>query len=97
MHADVFEKFRDKRIEIYGLDPSYFLSASGLAWEACLKKAEVKLELLTDFHILLMVEEGIRGEICQSTNRYTKANNNYMKNYDKNVESSYLTYLDAKN
>ena len=97
MHADVFEKFRDKRIEIYGLDPSYFLSASGLAWEACLKKAEVKLELLTDFHILLMVEEGIRGEMCQSTNRYTKANNNYMKNYDKNVESSYLTYLDAKN
>ena len=44
-----------------------------------------------------MIEEGIRGEMCQSTNRYTKASNNYMKNYDKNVESSYLTYLDAKN
>ena len=36
--ADVFEKFRDTRIEIYGLDPSHFLSASGLVWQACLKK-----------------------------------------------------------
>ena len=36
--ADVYEKFRDKCIEIYGLDPSHFLSAPGLAWQACLKK-----------------------------------------------------------
>ena len=36
--ADVFEKFRDTCIEIYGLDPSHFLSAPGLAWQACLKK-----------------------------------------------------------
>ena len=35
--ADVFEKFRDKCIDMYGLDPSYFLSAPGLAWQACLK------------------------------------------------------------
>ena len=95
--ADVFEKFRDKCIEIQGLSPSYFLSAPGLAWKACLKKAEVKLELLTDYRILLMIEEGIRGGMCQSTHRYAKANNKYMKNYDKNIESSYLTYLDANN
>ena len=50
--ADVFEKFREKCIEIYGLDPSYFYSAPGLAWQACLKKTEVKLELLTDINIL---------------------------------------------
>ena len=36
--ADVFENFRDKCIEIYGLDPAHFLSAPGLAWQACLKK-----------------------------------------------------------
>ena len=36
--ADVFEKFRDTCIEIYGLDPSHFLSLPGLAWQACLKK-----------------------------------------------------------
>ena len=58
---DVFEKFREKCIEIYGLDPSYFYSAPGLAWQACLKNTEVKLEVLTDYHMLLMIEEGIRG------------------------------------
>ena len=36
--ADVFEKFSHKCIKIYGLDPSHFLSAPGLAWQACLKK-----------------------------------------------------------
>ena len=95
--ADVYEKFRDKCIEIYGLDPSYFLSAPGLAWQACLKKTEVKLELLTDYQMLLMIEEGIRGGMCQSTHRYAKANNKYMKNYDKSIESSYLMYLDSNN
>ena len=93
--ADVFERFRDKCLEIYGLDPSHFLSAPGLAWQACLKKIEVNLELLTDYHILLMIEDGIRGGMGQSTHRYAKANNKYMKNYDQSIESSYLMYLDA--
>ena len=95
--ADVFEKFRDKCIEIYGLDPSYFYSAPGLAWQACLKKTDVKLELLTDYQMLLMIEEGIRGGMCQSTHKCAKANNKYIKNYDKKIESSYLTYLDVSN
>ena len=95
--ADVFEKFREKCIEIYGLDPSYFYSAPGLTWQACFKKTEVKIELLTDINMLLMVEKSIRGGMCQATHRYAKANNKYMKNYDKNIESSYVTYLDANN
>ena len=45
----------------------------------------------------LMIEKGIRGGICQATYRHAKANNKYMKNYVKNIESSYLKYLDANN
>ena len=91
--ADVFKKFRDKCTEIYGLDPSYFYSAPRLSWQACLKKTEVKLELLTDCQIL--IEEGIRRGMCQSVKRYANPNNKYMKNYVKKIESSYLIYLDA--
>ena len=73
------------------------MSAPELAWQACLKKTGVNLELLTDIDMLLMVEEGIRGGICQAIYRYAKANNKYMNNYDKSIESSYLMYLDASN
>ena len=59
-------------------------------------KKNVHLELLTNVHTLLMIEEGIRGGMCQSIRRYAKANK-YMKNYDKSIESSYLMYLDANN
>ena len=91
--ADVFENFKDKCIEIYGLDPAHFLSAPRLAWQACLKKTGVELELLADIDMLLMVEEGIRGGICQAIYRYAKANNKYMNNDNKSIESSYLMYL----
>ena len=61
------------------------------------KKTNVELELLTDYHMLLMVEEGISGRICHSVHRYAKANNKYMKNYNNNEESSYIQYLGANN
>ena len=95
--ADIFENFRNKFIEIYELDTAYFLSAPGLTSQACLKKTEVALELLTDLNMLLMFEERIRGGITQSSHRYVEANNKYMKNYDKNKKSSFLIYLDVHN
>ena len=70
--ADVFENFRNKCIEIYELDPAHFLSAPGLAWQACLKKTGIRLELLTDIDMLLMVEKGARGGICHAIHRYAK-------------------------
>ena len=95
--ADVFENFRNKCIEIYELDPAHFLSAPELAWQACLKKTEAKLELLTNNDMLLMVEKGIRGGTYHAIHRYAKANNKYMKHYDKNKEYSFIKYLDANN
>ena len=47
--------------------------------------------------MLLMIVKRIRGVICQAIHKYAKANNKYMNNYDKNIESSYLMYLDANN
>ena len=73
------------------------MSAPGLAWQAFLKKARVKLELLTDTDMLLMGEKGTRGRIGQVICKYAKANNKRMKNIDKDTESSYLKYLDVNN
>ena len=54
--ADVFENFRNKCLNIYELDQIYF--APGLAWQACFKKTGVKLELITDYDMLLKIEKG---------------------------------------
>ena len=61
------------------------------------KKTGVELELLSDYDMLLMIEEGIRGGVCHAVHQYAKANNIYMKNYDSSKESSYIQYLDANN
>ena len=60
----MFKNFRDMCLKEYELDPAHFLFLPGLAWQACLKKTNVELELLTDYDMLLMVEKGIRGGIC---------------------------------
>ena len=84
--ADILEKFRNTCIEIYGLDPSHFWNSMASVF----KKTNGNLELLTDVDVLLMIKAGIRGAMFQSTHRYARANNKYMKNYDKSIESSYL-------
>ena len=79
--VDVFENFRKRCFKIYCLDT--VISAPGLAWQVAFKKTEVKLELLADIDMLLMVEKGIRGGICHVIHPYAKANDKYMKDYDK--------------
>ena len=95
--ADVFENFRDICLKNYGLDPVYYFTAPGLAWDAMLKMTKINLELLSDVDKLLMIEKGIRGGISIISNRYGKANNKYMKDYNKKELSKYLMYLDANN
>ena len=96
--ANVFEAFRKVCLDNYGLDPAHFYTAPGLAWHACLKKTNVRLELLLDPDMLLMVERWIRGGITQSVHRWAKANNPYMgSEYNPSEPTSYLKYLDANN
>ena len=95
--ADVFENFRDICLKNYELDPVYFYTAPGLAWEAMLKMTGVNLELLSNIDMLLMIEKGIRGGISIISNRYGKANNKYMKDFNKSELSKYLMYVDANN
>ena len=96
--ADVFENFRDLCLKIYGLDPVYYFTAPGLAWDACLKVTDIDLELLNDPDMLLMFEKGIRGGISMISNRYGEANNKYMgQGFNRNKLIKYLMYLDANN
>ena len=84
-------------LEIYEFDPARFLTAPGLSWQAALKKTKLNLKLLSDSGMLLMVEKGIRVKICHAIHRYAKANNKYVKGFDKNKESSYLKCWDISN
>ena len=61
--SNIFEAFRDICLKHYSLNPAHFYTSPGQAWQACLKKTGVKLELLTDLDMLLMFESGIRGGI----------------------------------
>ena len=55
--ADIFENFKMSCLENYGLGPTHFVSLPDLAWQTCLKKTNVELELLTDYDMLLMIEK----------------------------------------
>lgn len=62
--AHVFERFHSKCTEIYKFDPVYFSLALWLAWQTCLNKTGLELELLADADMPLTVEKGIGGEMC---------------------------------
>ena len=95
--TDVFENYGDTTLKEDNLDPAYYLLAPGLSWHSCMKKTGVTLELLTDENMLLLFEKGIRGGMCNVVQRYAKANNKYMKNYDITKDSNYIMYVDANN
>ena len=95
--ADVFENFRKTCLEYYNLDPCHYFTSPGLAWDAMLKMTKIQLELMTDVDMYLFIEKGLRGGISYIANRYGKANNKYMKDYNVNEPSNYIMYLDANN
>ena len=95
--ADVFEKFVDHCLKYYELDPCHYFSAPGLSWDAMLKMTGVKLEKISKIDQYLFIEKGSRGGISYISNRYAKANNKYMRDYDPEKPSTFITYLDKSN
>ena len=95
--ADVMENFRKVCRTNYGLDPLWYYTAPGLAWDAALKLTKVELELISDPDMYLLIERGIRGGISTITKRHAIANNKYMTNHDPMKKSKYLPYMDANN
>lgn len=95
--ADIWESFRNTCYKNYDLDCTYYFTAPGLSFDAMLKFTKIKLELFTDIDMYEFVESGIRGGISMISNRYAKANNKYMSNYDPKKEDNYIVYLDANN
>ena len=95
--AEVVENFCRQSLQIYDLDPRRYFSAPGLSFDAMLKLTRVELELLDDVDMLLFIERGVRGGVSQVSNRYSKANNKYMKDFDENQESKYIMYFDVNN
>ena len=95
--ADVFENFRKTCLQYYKLDPCHYFTSPGLSWDAMLKMTNIQLELMTDIDMFQFIERGMRGGISYIANRYGKANNKYMSEYDENMPSKYIIYLDANN
>ncbi|XP_065650459.1 uncharacterized protein LOC136078605 [Hydra vulgaris] len=81
----------------YKLDPAWYYTSPGLAWDAALRKTKVELELLSDYDMILLIQKGIRGGISTISNRLGKSNNKYMDNYDETKPSKFIQYLDANN
>lgn len=95
--VDVFQNFRDLCMTTYGLDPCYYLTAPGMAFDCMFKHTKVELELLEDYDKLLMIEHGIRGGLTQAVRRYSKSNNYTVPEYNNNEPDSWIVYLDATN
>ena len=96
--ADIFQSFRENAIEKYKLDPLWYYSTPGFAWDALFLMTKQELELITDQNMYLMVEQGLRGGISMVSCRYTRANNPSMgKEYQPDKPNKHILYLDATN
>ena len=87
--TDVFENFRKTCMRYYKLDPCHYFTSPSLSWDAMLKMTNIKLELMVDIDMFQFIEKGMRGGVSYIANRYGKANNKYMKEYDEKVPSKY--------
>ena len=95
--ADVFEKFISTCLKYYGLDQCHYFSAPGLSWDAMLKMTKVELEKISDPDKYMFLEQGMRDGVSYINKRYSKANNKYCPDYNKEKPKNYIIYLDMNN
>jgi len=97
--ADVMEKTREVLYDSYELEMSHYYSLPMVAYDAVLKKSEVRLDYITDPNMHLWLEQAIRGGyVGLGSKRFAKANNKYMgSQYNPQKPSSYISYIDANN
>ena len=81
--ADVFGKFINNKLKNYGLCPSRYLSAPALSWDALANMTKNQLEIITDLDMYISFEKGMRGGVSYIFNRYSEANNKYLKSYSQ--------------
>ena len=91
------DKFRNNSLQNYGLCPSYYLNVPVLSYYAMLKMTKTELKLIRGPDMYIFFEKGTRGGISCISNRYSKANNKYLKYYDPKQESKQIMYLDSNN
>ena len=95
--GDVFEKFIATCLKCYGLDPCHYCNSLRLSWDAVVKMTGVKLEKISDIGKYLYIEKGLRGGISYIAERYAKANNKCINDYDPKKPSTFISYLDINN
>ena len=95
--ADLFKSFRKTCLQYYKLDQCHYFMSQGLSLDAMLKMTDIKLELMTEVDMFQFIEKGMRGGVSYIANRYGKANNKYIKEFDEKAPSKYITYLEANN
>ena len=95
--ANVFDKFRNNSLKNYGLYWSDYLSAPALSWDAKLNMTKAKLELISNPDMYIFFEKSMRRGVSYISNRYSKANNKYVKFYDPKQEWKHNIYSGGKN
>ena len=94
---DICTQYTHVVMNMYKVDPFWYITLPSLSWQAALKLTNVKLELLTDIDMYNFFKSGIRGGVSYIATKYALANNKDMRNYDRTKESSYIDYIDMNN
>ena len=95
--ADVFEYYRELAFDTYGIEPAHFIGLPSFTWVAGLKFTKVNLQNITDSDLYMFFEKMKRGGISVISQRYAKANNQYLPDYNEEEENSFIYQVDCNN